>query len=1455
MKYLCAYLLIIAALASVSIVHAVQVNWIGPNSGDWEVANNWSSKPNLPGASDSAVIMAVTGGTIRHWIGDHTVYSMTCNRALNFTGGTLGINNSSSCTGLNLNGGYFLGAGALNLYGASNYWNLGTVANVGGFYVNNTATLEIGSQGNKSLKSRLINYGTVNYKGILDLDPNAFISNFGTMDVRDDYDFETLSNQSSIINYGTFKKSTTSGLTVIYPAFDNYGTVAADTGPLKFMGGGTSEDAFFTSNTDITFDNEIYTIFGDCEAYGGGTFTLGAGAILSVEGASRMNCGFLKGFKFAGGVLTGYGQLINTSLLDWSGGWLFNSGCITNEGSMNITGSTTKYMDAGILGNKNWILHKGKGSLKLTNTSNIYNQTGGTYELQTDASILCPDASSTFHNGGTIKKDYSYGVSRLEPYYDTTGLVDVESGELILGGGGFLRDSGAYVNHLATLTFENGDFTVYGENQLSGSGVANMLGGSVTLSEGATFQAGMETSLSLAGSFFSGHGNLINTWNADWTSSIIGDQVHFRNLGTLSLTGDGLKILQNAQFYNENEVMHYDSGFVYLDEYSTIDNEPNKNYTFRGDGSIFGYGVLENAGTIHKDYSTGTSTIQPYYYGTAGVFDIQTGTISLIGGGEFYSGGANIAHLANLSLSGGDYGMHYDFTAFGGGSATLSADTMSFEYGATATFGLEDGLHINGVSTSGAGKIINTLNADWTSGTFADESALDNRSSLNITGSDNKYLQGGNLYNTGTIIHGGAGCISFSGASEIENRGNYYMRSDADFLCTDGLGAFTNAGTFRKDYSSAITNFQTAFNNEGLIDVATGLVRFTGGGNWLDGAAHLSTNTQLDLNYGTFNLDGVFQALGDGDVYLSGTLALAYGAQATFSTTKGLHITNGNIAGQGSVTCTSVGEWTGGTMANDAAFTNSGTFTIAGSAAKTLKRARFLNTDQLTFSGGTLEIDENSNLDNNGTSAVITIAGDYPIVGTGTINNYSTLKKSSGIDVSEIEAILNNWGTLDVASGVMAFRNPATQMVEGTLTTGKWIVRDRCVLDIGGDYAIRTNQAEVTLIGRAEFPQFYSISGNSGIIHLQQGAGLWTSGTFGSSGEMDMAGCNIYADKNTNTGNWHGWGTVKGNLTNRATLKPLYSSEGIAVTGTFSQTSTGTLHIEIGGRQAAQFGVINVSGSATLNGTLKLTLVNGFVPQRGDSFRVVASKTRSGKFTTITGQALSNGLYLNPVYTNSGVILVVGDLMPSLTEIPDAASAKKQTGGAWVSLPGTVSAVFADGFFVEDANRAGAVRVTTTQTFPSVGQRVQVAGQLNQFDMCLTLKTAQWAPLPEANAAVRPLIVSNRGIGGAALGLQAGVNGGRGVNNIGLLVKVVGKVNYLSSGVMAYIDDGSGLLDGNTLGFRGRQIMGMRVILSSTANIPTGAKLVTLTGISYRQLLSDVSQRAIIVKSVDSVTY
>src|SRR5262249_31017005 len=101
-----------------------------------------------------------------------------------------------------------------------------------------------------------------------------------------------------------------------------------------------------------------------------------------------------------------------------------------------------------------------------------------------------------------------------------------------------------------------------------------------------------------------------------------------------------------------------------------------------------------------------------------------------------------------------------------------------------------------------------------------------------------------------------------------------------------------------------------------------------------------------------------------------------------------------------------------------------------------------------------------------------------------------------------------------------------------------------------------------------------------------------------------------------------GTGTITGNVLNTSGTFGPGSSPGIlTINGDYTQSASGVLNIEIGGTIAAtpDFDQLIISGKATLDGTLNVSLINGFTPALGNNFQFMTYGSRSGDFSFTTG--------------------------------------------------------------------------------------------------------------------------------------------------------------------------------------------------------------------------------------------
>jgi hypothetical protein len=97
----------------------------------------------------------------------------------------------------------------------------------------------------------------------------------------------------------------------------------------------------------------------------------------------------------------------------------------------------------------------------------------------------------------------------------------------------------------------------------------------------------------------------------------------------------------------------------------------------------------------------------------------------------------------------------------------------------------------------------------------------------------------------------------------------------------------------------------------------------------------------------------------------------------------------------------------------------------------------------------------------------------------------------------------------------------------------------------------------------------------------------------------------------------------------------------LKITGTYAQLSTGTMNVSIGGTTVGtKFSQLQVSGAASLGGTLTAALVSGFTPTVGQTFTVLTTSSVTGTFSNST-IAINGTEHFAVSYTSTGVVLTV----------------------------------------------------------------------------------------------------------------------------------------------------------------------------------------------------------------------
>ena len=372
------------------------------------------------------------------------------------------------------------------------------------------------------------------------------------------------------------------------------------------------------------------------------------------------------------------------------------------------------------------------------------------------------------------------------------------------------------------------------------------------------------------------------------------------------------------------------------------------------------------------------------------------------------------------------------------------------------------------------------------------------------------------------------------------------------------------------------------FNGEGTLRITSGQVNAptvtlgnaanTSGNLYVDGATArlIATN----MNVGTGNRGRVFIQNG-GMVTVTGTTKV-FSANAL----SRINLFDGGTLRTGSLDLGGVEgrlAWTGGTLE----LTNS--YALIGRNAAT----------EDTFGTKNLVLDGNKHLIVSGAGTSLKIADNTSIA--------SSLKISGGATVTAPSASVGSGsgtnGTLTVegaGSKLTSLGGLALGSSGGGL--GKLIINTGGTVEVANTTSVSSGNANnvIQLAGGTLKTGSLNLSGNATALQ-------WTAGTLDLQGGIS----NVGALAVPGTGTLKGTGTITGNVTTAGTLAPGNSPGTLNVTGDLA--STGDIAIEIDGTATGEFDRINVTGTATLDGNITVSILPNYTPQVGDTFDVLVA--------------------------------------------------------------------------------------------------------------------------------------------------------------------------------------------------------------------------------------------------------
>ena len=312
--------------------------------------------------------------------------------------------------------------------------------------------------------------------------------------------------------------------------------------------------------------------------------------------------------------------------------------------------------------------------------------------------------------------------------------------------------------------------------------------------------------------------------------------------------------------------------------------------------------------------------------------------------------------------------------------------------------------------------------------------------------------------------------------------------------------------------------------------------------------------------------------------------------------------------------------------------------------------------------------------------------------GSSGIINQGTIEASNGGEVQFYPDVsFDNPGTLTAeAKSTIFINNNFVNLSNDVLTGGTYNVAG--TLQIPGN--ITTNAAKITLTGKASQilnPNSNALTGfvtnaPKGSFDLKGSQSFTSAGTFtnqgailigigsiftvGSGGsylqtggkttvngklalssseertdepesDSNPAAANIRISKGTLLGNG---GTIAAHVFSSGTVIPadsLTTTGKLGITGGYTQTAAGALDANIAGANSGQFNELNLTGTATLGGTLNIKLLNNFVPSVGATFEILAARKVTGTFATVNGTKINNSEHFTVTYNEDNVTLTV----------------------------------------------------------------------------------------------------------------------------------------------------------------------------------------------------------------------
>lgn len=635
-------------------------------------------------------------------------------------------------------------------------------------------------------------------------------------------------------------------------------------------------------------------------------------------------------------------------------------------------------------------------------------------------------------------------------------------------------------------------------------------------------------------------------------------------------------VLNGRTLENGGTMLWTGSGNVNINSGAVITNRPGALFEVQSTGQfvpLSSANRIDNAGTFRKSVSGQTTIPNTLALNNHGTVEISAGVLTLAGGGS-HSGTFKVPAGAALGLSGSHTAdasssiVGAGALTVGGGTANLSglvnvSGTNKFSGGTvnlTGTYICDNNtLVVSGATANLTGELLWSGNALLISAGTANFSGTGTASPavLNLSGGT---LGGSSVVAVEISMNWTGGTMSGSGRTIIAPGAtlNAAIPSSATLrgrtLENGGTVVFTGAGILTIDSGGAITNHPGAlFRIEN--EHTTGL-----GGAFANGRFDNGGTLRKSGNAGTTMIPGGFTINNFG----------------TMETHSGTLVVNSSFANSGAVQLLP-----GATNRFVGGGTGDGVFSAAAAA-------------MVEWTGGMFTFEPGAQLDGVGlyrfNGGNVTSAEDLTVANLDLISGFSTLSGTGELKVS---------GSMNWTAGIMS-------------GTGRTVIEPGATLHLDIPNA-------VGLHGRTLENGGTVLWGGPGLIQITSAAITNRPGALfeaQSNARFEASGLNRFDNagifrKSAGTGPttvrsgmiFHNYGVVD------------LRSGILAANGGYFSAASALFLCALGGTiPGTNYGQLQVAGGVTLDGALRVDLVNGFVPAINDSFTVLTAGTRNGTF-------------------------------------------------------------------------------------------------------------------------------------------------------------------------------------------------------------------------------------------------